>query len=208
MLEVAVFAKAPVPGFAKTRLIPVVGRHGAAELQRKLTERAVRTALDAIIGPVTLWCAPDTEHGAFADLEARFGIGLVSQATGDLGNRMLVAFEATAPRGLVLIGTDCPTLTPQDLCDAADALADSADLVIAPAEDGGYGLIAAHRPLPIVFREMPWSTGQVAALTRERAAAARLKLSEIRAVWDVDTPADYRRLVAAGLLPLDEPMPG
>ena len=193
-------AKAPVPGFAKTRLIPVLGLNGAAELQRRLTERAVRTALEAKLGPVTLWCAPDAEHEAFADLEARFGIALAPQPTGDLGNRMLAAFEAAAPHRLVLIGSDCPSLAPQDLRDAADALAGGADVVIAPVEDGGYGLVAADRPRPILFRAMPWSTAWVASLTRERAAAAALRLIEIRAVWDVDTPADYRRLVAAGLL--------
>ena len=67
-------------------------------------------------------------------------------------------------------------------------------------EDGGYGLVAARKPLPVLFREMPWSTPWVASLTRERAAAAQLKLAELRTLWDVDTPADYRRLVEAGLL--------
>jgi glycosyltransferase A (GT-A) superfamily protein (DUF2064 family) len=103
---------------------------------------------------------------------------------------------------LVLIGADCPCLEPHDLRAAATALADGADLVIAPAEDGGYGLVAASRPLPILFDEIPWSTDQVAALTRARAAAAGLKTLELRSVWDVDTPADYARLAASRLLDL------
>lgn len=208
MLEVAVLAKAPVPGFAKTRLIPLLGLDGAAALQRLLIERAVATALAARIGAVTLWCAPDTEHEAFFDLEARLPIALRPQPAGDLGERMLAAFDSAGAGGLVLIGSDCPCLEPRDLRAAAAALASGADAAIAPAEDGGYGLIAARRPLPVLFRAMPWSTPWVASLTRERAAAAGLALAEMRTVWDVDTPADYRRLVAAGLLPLERALAG
>ena len=101
----------------------------------------------------------------------------------------------------MLIGTDCPVARRRAICATRPtALVDGADVVIAPAEDGGYGLIAARQPLPVLFREMPWSTPWVAALTRERAAAAQLRLAELRTIWDVDTPADYRRLVEAGLL--------
>jgi hypothetical protein len=207
-IEVAVLAKAPVPGFAKTRLIPALGPEGAAHLQRRLTERAVRIAVEAGIGPVTLWCAPDTAHEFFAALAARFGLALAPQAASDLGGRMLACFEAAAPKSLVLIGADCPSLIPQDLRDAARALAGGADAALAPAEDGGYGLVAARRPLPVLFRDMPWSTPWVASLTRERAAAAGLRLAEIRTVWDVDTPADYRRLVDEGLLWSERAVPG
>lgn len=206
MPEVAILAKAPVPGFAKTRLIPLLGLEGAAGLQRRLIEHAVATALAARIGPVTLWCAPDTEHEAFFDIERRFAVALRPQPTGDLGDRMLACFESAG--ALVLIGSDCPSLEPQDLRAAAAALADGADAAIAPAEDGGYGLIAARRPLPLLFHAMPWSTPWVASLTRERAAAAGLALRETRTIWDVDTPADYRRLVAAGLMRSEEPATG
>jgi rSAM/selenodomain-associated transferase 1 len=206
MPEVAVLARAPVPGFAKTRLIPLLGREGAAALQARLTEHAVRTALAARVGPVTLWCAPDTQHESFAALSARFGPKLAAQPEGDLGRRMLAAFEAAAPSALVLIGNDCPCFTPEDLRAAADVLTGGADVAIAPAEDGGYGLIAARRPLPILFQDMPWGSATVASLTRERAARTGLKLAELRTVWDVDTPADCRRLAASGLLPAAEPM--
>jgi len=197
--EIAVFAKAPIPGYAKTRLIPTLGADGAARLQRALIERALATAIAARLGPVTLWCAPDPEHPAFVAAARRFGVALAAQASSDLGDRMLAAFEA-APGGLILIGTDCPCLEPRDLRAAAEATRSGADVVIAPAEDGGYGLIAATRPWPILFRDMPWSTERVARLTLERAAEAGLRLAQICPVWDVDTPADYARLTASGLL--------
>jgi rSAM/selenodomain-associated transferase 1 len=204
---VAVLAKAPVPGFAKTRLIPLLGPHGAAALQQRLIERALATALEAGIGPVTLWCAPDDSHPFFLEAARRHGVHLAVQPDGDLGERMLTAFRSapssTAP---VLIGTDCPVLDPADLRDAA-ALLDDADVVIAPAEDGGYGLIAGRRPAPALFERMPWGTEWVAALTRDRAQREGLRLAEIRTIWDVDTPADFERLYSADLLDIRDLAP-
>src|SRR5512138_7063 len=91
---VAILAKAPVPGFAKTRLIPELGAHGAAALQEAMTERAVETACASGIGPVTLWCAPNETHVSFRDLAARFPLALARQPDGDLGHRMLTAMAA------------------------------------------------------------------------------------------------------------------
>lgn len=194
MPEVAVLAKAPVAGYAKTRLIPLLGPDGAAQLQARLVGRAVATAQAADIGPVILWCAPDCSHPFFAGLR----VTLRSQPEDDLGARMLAAFEAAAGP-VVLIGSDCPALTPDDLREAVAAL-ERADVVIAPAEDGGYGLIAARHPQPQLFEDMPWSTPAVADLTRARAKAAGLTLHELRTIWDVDTAADYARAVGAALL--------
>lgn len=202
-MRVAVLAKAPVPGFAKTRLIPEIGPEGAAALQERLIGRALGTALASRLGPVTLWCAPDTAHPCFREAEAR-GVELAVQPEADLGARMLAAFSRSSP--LVLLGTDCPCLEPGSLREAALALEGGADAAMAPAEDGGYGLIAARAPFAALFEGIPWSTASVAEATRERARRAGLSLAELSPVWDVDTPEDYRRLVASGLLPsLQEP---
>jgi rSAM/selenodomain-associated transferase 1 len=197
---VAVLAKAPVAGFAKTRLIPLLGAEGAARLQERLIRGALATALEARVGPVTLWCAPDTDNALFQEAARRPGIDLAVQPAGDLGVRMLAAFRAApAGRVLLLIGTDCPVLTAADLMEAMALLSD-ADAVMAPAEDGGYGLIAAPRPIPELFERMPWGTDCVAALIRERARACGLRLAELRMIWDVDTASDFERLCEAGLL--------
>jgi uncharacterized protein len=96
---IAVFAKAPVPGYAKTRLIPMIGADGAARLQARLIKQAVATALAAALGPVTLWCAPNRHHDLFDSLAAKHGVNLHDQTGSDLGARMLHAFETLVPRG-------------------------------------------------------------------------------------------------------------
>lgn len=201
MTSVAVLAKAPVPGFAKTRLMPRLGPEGAADLQARLTQRALTTALQAGIGPVTLWCAPDEAHPAFQAARDWHGVALARQPEGDIGARMLAAFAAS-PGPVVLTGTDCPILAPEDLRAALAAL-DGADVALCPAEDGGYGLIAARGPLPVLFEGVPWSTGEVTGATLARAEGAGLSVALLRTIWDVDVPEDYERLVASGIpLPL------
>src|SRR5215471_20947336 len=113
-VAVAILAKAPLPGLAKTRLAPALGADGAAALQARLIERAVETARAADIGPVTLWAAPDQDHPAFQTLAALFGVKLAPQPDGDLGARMLAAIAAAGGPVLV-IGTDCAALAPDHL---------------------------------------------------------------------------------------------
>ncbi len=190
--NIAVLAKAPVPGFAKTRLIPAVGAHAAAVLQERLTEKTVATALAAEVGTVTLWCAPDVTHGSFCALAARFHVTLARQPEGDLGARMLAALEAAASPALV-IGTDCPALTPAHLRTAAEALA-SSDLVLIPAEDGGYVLIGMTVPQPALFADMDWGAPTVLAETRRRIAARGLSATEFAPLWDIDSEPDLARM--------------
>ena len=149
-VAVAVLAKAPIPGFAKTRLIPVLGARGAAMLQGRLVERAVETACAAAVGPVSLWTAPDETHPAFQSISARLAIALARQAEGDLGARMLAAITR-ANASVLVIGSDCPALTPDHLRTAAEILRNRADVVVIPAEDGGYALIGMRTPEPALF---------------------------------------------------------
>ncbi len=204
-VQVAVLAKAPIPGLAKTRLIPALGPSGAARLQRWLTRRALQTASDAALGPVTLWCAPDTGHRFFRALQRTTGLPCLAQLPGDLGARMDAAFRRHSAQGpLLLIGTDGPALRPAHLRRAAQALVagdddggiEGHDAVFHPAEDGGYVLIGLRWPQPALFVDMPWSTDEVMARTRQRAMALGLRVHEAETLWDVDRPADLRRLRA------------
>ncbi|HZD90690.1 MAG TPA: TIGR04282 family arsenosugar biosynthesis glycosyltransferase [Pseudolabrys sp.] len=189
-IGVAVMAKAPIPGRAKTRLIPEIGAHAAAVLAQRLTERAVATAVAAEVGPVSLWCTPDPAHPAFQALAQQHPVTLWAQPDGDLGARML----ACTVRGPTLvIGSDCPALTPAHLLDAAHALGD-AHVVLIPAEDGGYVLIGTNNVQPGLFDGMTWGTATVLAETRRRIATIGLRAVELPPLWDVDTESDLARL--------------
>ena len=200
-IPIAIFAKAPVAGYAKTRLIPLLGPRGAADLQALLVRQTVQTAIKSSLRPVSLWCAPDQSHDLFGSLGDEFAIATHPQIGGDLGARMLNAFEALTGKGpVVLIGTDCPALAAEHLERCASALRDGAEAVFIPAEDGGYALIGLNRPFPQLFEDIPWGTSQVMARTRDRLHALRLQVFEAPELWDIDTPADYLRAQSAGLL--------
>ena len=197
-VAIAVLAKAPVAGFAKTRLIPLIGAERAAELQMRLTARIAATACAANIGPVTIWAAADERHQSFAALRATLGVALMRQPDGELGARMLAAMAAAGGPALV-VGSDCALLTVAHLRQAADVLRGGAGVVVCPAEDGGYVLIGARKPEPALFDRMSWSNATVMEETRRRLQRHGLTWSEPFTLWDIDRPEDLDRLRAAGL---------
>jgi rSAM/selenodomain-associated transferase 1 len=197
-VAVAVLAKAPLPGFAKTRLIPALGAERAALLQARLIEHAIATACAARIGPITLWAAPDESHPLFHAIAARLGVALARQGSGDLGARMLAAIAAAATPTLV-IGTDCPALTSGHLRAAADILRGGIDAAIIPAEDGGYALIGLRATARTLFSEMHWSVPSVMEETRRRLRDLGMTWQEPVTLWDLDLPEDIERLRQIGL---------
>ena len=196
-VQIAIMAKAPIPGLAKTRLIPALGASGAARLQRRLTRMTLACALDARLGAVTIWCAPDGRHRFFRALRRTTGVDLLVQSSGDLGNRMHTAFREHCAQGPVLVvGTDCPVLRPEHLREAARALLAGDDAVFHPAEDGGYALVGLRAPQPTLFADMAWSASTVMSATRTRARAQGLHIHEFETLWDVDLPDQLGRLDA------------
>ena len=194
-MEITILAKAPIPGLAKTRLIPHLGADGAATLQRWLLRRTLATALAAELGPVTLWCAPETDHPDFAVCQALGPVRLCRQPDVDLGGRMHAAVAASSsPAGALVIGTDCPALTPDILREAAAVLRER-EAVVVPAEDGGYVLIGLRQPALAVFQRVDWSTDKVMAQTRQRLQEAGLTWLELAPLWDVDRWEDVERLI-------------
>ncbi|WP_088280229.1 TIGR04282 family arsenosugar biosynthesis glycosyltransferase [Ideonella sp. A 288] len=206
-VAIVVMAKAPVPGLAKTRLIPALGRDGAAALAERLLRHTVAQACAAAVGPVDLCTTPDTTphvtsdarpaalHPAFQELAATGQVALSQQGEGDLGQRMARAIDRHLARGrcVLLMGTDLPALDAAVLRHAAAALA-THDAVVVPALDGGYGLVGLRRPAPSLFEGIAWSTPQVMQQTRERLAAAGLRHTELAPLADIDEPADLAHL--------------
>lgn len=193
-VSIAILAQAPIPGFAKARLIPAIGAHAAAVLQERLTGRTVATALAAGIGPVTLCCEPDATHDTFLKMVARMKITLRPQPQGDLGARMLAAMAGSGAGPVLVIGTDCPALTEAHLRSAASALREGDDVVLIPAENGGYVLVGMRKAQPTLFSNIAWVKSTVLADMRARIVEQRLVLVERPPLWDVDTEIDLARL--------------
>ncbi len=196
---IAILARAPLAGQAKTRLIPALGAQGAARAQRRFTLNTLRAAAAADTGSITLWCAPDADQRFFRALHRTQGMALQRQCDGDLGVRMLQVcahhFASRPDQPLLLIGTDCAVLAPGHLQAAARALQQH-EVVVIPAEDGGYVLIGMRRLIPEVFERIDWSTPQVMTQTREGLTQAGVEWLEMLTLWDVDEPADWVRLQA------------
>lgn len=192
---IAILARAPVAGEAKTRLAPALGAEGAAGLAAWMLRRTVATALAAQLGPVRLFCAGDIDHPEFlACVAADHPLPRQPQAAGDLGERMLNAAEAAAtPDGVIVIGTDCPALTCDHLRLVARELTYQQAVVI-PAEDGGYVLIAMQRPSAELFATMRWGEPDVMTRTRQRLASMGWRWAEPETLWDVDRLEDVERL--------------
>ena len=202
-LAIAVFARAPVPGETKTRLIPRLGAAGAARLQERLIELALARAAAVDGARVALWVAGDSNHPFVRDAAQRHGVNVHAQQGADLGARMAHAFatllagaEPVADR-VVLIGTDCPAMTVDDLRDAAEAL-DVDDVVLQPALDGGYVLIALREPQPQLFTDIAWGSALVREQTEALAAALGLTVGRARPLPDLDTAEDYAHALDRG----------
>jgi len=195
-----VFAKAPEAGRVKTRLVPVLGEEGAARLHRQLVEHALGIAQACGLGEVELWCAPDAADPFFNECAMRHGARLCEQGPGDLGARMKRALDGAFAQGArgVLIGSDCPAMSPDYLRQAAAALADGNDAVFGPAEDGGYVLAGmARAPAALLFDAMAWGTASVMQRTRERLTRLAWRWHELPVLWDVDRPEDVLRMRSA-----------
>lgn len=197
-----VFAKAPVAGAVKTRLMPALDAAAAATLHRALVERTLSVACSArpaILDRIELWCCPDTTHPFFMQCAQRFALTLRLQCGGDLGLRMHYALEDALANGdlPVLIGTDCPSLDQCQLQEAFAAMADGsgdADVVLLPTEDGGYALIGARRTNHTLFEGIAWGSSDVYEASRIQVERLRWHLHTMAIGWDVDRPEDLVRL--------------
>ena len=195
-VAVNVFARAPVPGRVKTRLIPALGARGAADLSRQMTRMTLRCVVEADVGPVTLWCAPEPDAFLRA-LAGEFRVALRCQRGADLGERMHHALgdALAAHPGALVVGTDCPFLSGQDLHRARNRLFEHHDrVVLGPAHDGGYFLLAARAIDASLFANMPWGGDEVLERTRLRLAALGWRWSELDPRHDIDRPGDLVRV--------------
>lgn len=197
-VRILIFAKAPWPGLAKTRLIPVLGAAGAARLARQMLEQTLRNALVAALGPVELCMTPGPAAPEWLDIPIPPGVMTSDQGTGDLGARLARAAHrcTTAGEAVLLMGTDCPALTPPRLRAAATAL-QRVEAVLHPTADGGYALLGLTRTDPGLFSDIAWSTATVAAVTLARLKERGWSVRVAARLHDIDQADDLKHLPAA-----------
>ncbi|MBE9028574.1 TIGR04282 family arsenosugar biosynthesis glycosyltransferase [filamentous cyanobacterium LEGE 11480] len=190
-----IFARYPIAGQAKTRLIPALGAEGAAQLQRRMNQHTIAMATACAVPIQIRFCG-----GTATQLRQHLGneLNYQPQGDGDLGDRMANAFHDGFQQGhkqIVIIGTDCPFIDQAIIRTAFTALA-THDLVIGPATDGGYYLIGLRQLLPELFQAIPWSTDAVLAKTLEIATANAVSYTLLPQLSDIDRPDDLAHLPA------------
>lgn len=189
-VKIAILARAPVPGAAKTRLIPALGVENTARLAARMLNHGVQQAQLAQVGPVELWVT-EPGHPVWSSLAIPSEVDIFEQGYGDLGDRMAqIAKRAIGNRRtVILMGTDCPALDARRLRSLAEAL-QSHDAAIVPARDGGYVALALNRYEPGLFQDMPWSTREVLAVTLQKMDTLGWRYKSFPALRDIDEPQD------------------
>ncbi len=193
--RIIIFAKAPQPGFAKTRLIPALGAEGAAKLAQQMLSHTLSEALAADIGTVELCSTPKIDNIAWQGITLPVGIEITDQGEGDLGARLARASERAIENAgsVLLIGTDCVEMSAALLREAAQSLHEH-DAVIHCTADGGYALLGLKRYSALLFSDMPWSTDAVASTTIARIGQLGWSLHVGQLLHDVDAPQDLKYL--------------
>ena len=188
-----IFSRYPEPGKTKTRMIPALGATGAAELQRQMTEHTLNNA-QQLLSSRDLIIEVHFTGGSQQLMTAWLGRNLhyVPQVSGDLGQKMCSGFDRAFNMGnqrVLIIGIDCPGIDQVILNEAFNSLQNH-DLVLGIAEDGGYYLIGLNRPVPQLFHNITWGTGQVLNQTKNIAQQLKLDIHYLTTLSDVDRPED------------------
>ena len=194
--RILVFAKDPVLGEVKTRLEPVIGPEKSLSLHKAMNARICHLLRDSNLAAWQLWVTADTSHEFFVSLCNRKDIFL--QKGAGLGEKMANAaaqsFSTTSLDSLLIIGSDCPSIDESYLQDALQQLAEGSDVVLGPAEDGGYVLIGLRAPNWKLFEGIDWGTDKVLEQTMRNIGEMGLSSSNLKKLWDVDRPGDLDRL--------------
>lgn len=191
--QLILFTRYPQAGQTKTRLIPALGTRGAADFQRRMTEHIVREVRKfQKLRPVNFEVRFEGGDALLMHQWLGTGIRCTPQRGNSLGSRMRQAFSASFAEGfqkVVIIGADCPALSPCILEEAFCQLA-KAGVVIGPARDGGYYLLGLQLFLPELFTGIDWGTADVLSQTLKKAQRLEVTVKLLEPLADVDRPED------------------
>jgi rSAM/selenodomain-associated transferase 1 len=186
---IQIFCKKPVLGEVKTRLVQEMGERGALDLYKQMVGRLMADFAQGILN-TELWISPDKDHLFFDQYEVpRF-----QQSGPDLGVRMRTALQVGLTRNetVILVGTDLPLINRSYLELAVSVLMNN-EVVLGPAEDGGYGLIGVKAEIPDIFSDIDWGTDKVLSQTCVKLNKVELGYGLLPLIWDVDRPGDLPR---------------
>lgn len=188
--QLGIFARAPRLGCVKTRIAREVGEAEALRIYQNLL-RGTLERLRCVSFPVSLY----VEGDGLEDIAQAYSMPFKRQAGRDLGERMFNAMceMLRESRSAGIVGVDIPLLD-GELVESAFDMLEGADLVLAPTEDGGYGLIATRSPRPELFRDVAWGSSEVLAQTLAIADSLALGVRFTEMLWDVDRVEDLKRL--------------
>lgn len=192
--RIVLFAREPVEGRVKTRLEPVLGRQGALAMHCELTRYMIHMVGQSGLAELELSVDGNPDHGWFRQCAAE--LRRYAQQGDHLGERMRrAAKQVLAEREMViLLGADCVSVDADYLQSALRELEAGTDVVLGPAEDGGYVLLGLRRSDLSIFDALPWGSAEVLDLTRKKLQAQAIEWKELAPRWDVDRPADIERL--------------
>ncbi len=191
----SIFARAPVAGRTKTRLIPALGAEGAKRLYERMLDHTVHMVSATRMGAVELWCTPCTDHPVFAKYRDELGVVLHTQVGAGLGERMHHAVQIGLKNysAVIVLGSDCVAMNEGYLRAAVSSLSVT-EVVLGPADDGGYVLLGLRQNHPVLFSGIPWGSARVLDSTLRRLRQGEVTYTLLDVLPDIDRPADLKRL--------------
>jgi len=194
-------ARAPVVGQVKSRLAKSIGNRRAAGIYRNMIQTQISQLLAARICPLELHVCPRVQHPLFIALRRRGVVRVERQLGNNLGSRMLHAIQSGLKRAdaVVLIGADVPGISAEQIRRVCERVSGQNELVIMPAADGGYGLLAMSRVEAGLFRGVDWGTYRVCQQTVRRATQLGIRYRLFSSCNDIDYQRDLPRLQEQGI---------
>ena len=178
-----IFAKAPIPGQVKTRLLPHCSPEQAADIAEILLQATIENCLKNWPGRVVLSTPDSVQHPRLIALTEKFGLRTAMQGPGDLGEKMHHAIASNPPAAI--IGADVPLLPRQHFLTAHELL-QQGQSSITPSSDGGYSFIALAKPHKALFQNVTWGSSEVWQQTQGNARKHRINLAELPNCDDID----------------------